>query len=247
MVEIVKAFVGKQLESGNFSLAIAGAIVVAALYSVSRTDAILDFLQRLRLRKLDALQSYAKHEQLSDRVRTRAAQELSRTIYTKITGIPGDHYFIERIDAIIEKSQGDIQSAQVRRARHFLKLISGKVVVKITMADRMERAFILTVGSFILGVGFWAFVTGMLANIPVSYRAVLILIGLGTTLFSSLIFREAQPMRIAQELHPLIEQLQSAQTPLPAPDDRSSTKAALPAGRPRKTSESQAKKSTFSP
>lgn len=212
MTEIFLAFISKQLTSGNLAVAILAALVSGALYSVTKADAVFDFFRRIHSRKQDELISYAKHEQLPEHVRTRAAQEFSRMTYAKITGIHGDHHFITKIDTLIQNSHGEIQLLDIRRARQFLKLIGGEIVVKVTRTDQAERVFILCASLFSLAVSVLTFATGMLMDIPIHQHAIFISVAVGTYLAALLMLREAQPVRIARKLEPLLERLQRGQS-----------------------------------
>ncbi|WP_299182600.1 hypothetical protein [uncultured Neptuniibacter sp.] len=110
---ILSAFFG---ESSWQVLALA---FVFGLFAVLRN--LSEFAWKQKERKVSHIKTALEIENLSDEVRFVLVEDMNRTLFMNVTGIPGDRYTRQIYAELLEKSEGDLTINQLRRASNFLE------------------------------------------------------------------------------------------------------------------------------
>lgn len=137
--------VAKYLEDGNWlALSILSIFVAIPLFRAVR-GAYVEY----REGKINDLKSALEIEGLSDDVRFVVQESLNRTYFYRATGLSGDPYLRTKVKKFLESTQGDVSIFGVWRAREYIDVVGGKLVVQFSWYDRLSY-YLLVISGFLL-------------------------------------------------------------------------------------------------
>src|SRR5476649_115683 len=84
------------------------------------------------------------------------AEQLNYVIYRKLRRIPADKFIRERVNFLVEQSNGEIQYFQISRAWKYVKLRDKKLIVEITYGDKIVNIFERIFGVIFLIMACWS-------------------------------------------------------------------------------------------
>lgn len=90
--------------------------------------------------------------ELDASTREALVEQLNYVVYRKIKRLPADKFTRERVNFLLEKSNGEIQDFQISRAWKYIKLRNKKLVVEITKIDKIVNIIESVFGVLFLAV-----------------------------------------------------------------------------------------------
>ncbi|WP_415885661.1 hypothetical protein ACMXYO_13750 [Neptuniibacter sp. QD37_6] len=98
---------------------------------------IADFAWSQKDRRITHLKNALEIDQLSEDVKFVLTEDINRSLFMKVTGIPTDQYTRQVYVDLLKKSEGDLTINQLRRGSQFLSFEDKK----ITVSNSSDRKF----------------------------------------------------------------------------------------------------------
>lgn len=208
----------KGLESGNWGIVFA----VVAVALVVNLRPILEFLERRESRREEFVKEAIKIDAVAGAVRSFLEEELNYLLFKKVTGIPANRVFRDKLKDIVDRSAGEIQTFQLARARNHLEMKNGRLRVVVRTIHKIEWYFnwASAIAMALFALGFFM-LPSAIKGVTLQQLAVLMSLGVVFFFFALFLVSQTIPLSVARKLEPIITSLES-----PAEDDGSSQRVA---------------------
>lgn len=201
----------KSIESGNWLTVIVIAVVIVALRVNLR--GILEFLERNGTKRERYIKEMLKIKAINSVTRAFLVEEINYITFRKITGISADKINREKVDGLVDRSNGELPAFRIARAWKYIKMRDRKLVVEITSWDKVENYFNRVSAGVMMIFAMWCFVLLIDHKDATAYQAAsLVIVGVMAFLAAMFLVWQNIPMSIAKKIEPLIVRLQTETT-----------------------------------
>jgi hypothetical protein len=134
-------------------------LVVTCIVGIKLKE-IIDVLEWHRTKKEMYVEKMLKIPELDASTREALVEQLNYVVYRKLKRISADKFTRERVNFLMEQSNGEIKDFQIYRAWKYVILRDKKLLVEITAGHRIANILERVLGVVFLTMAYWSlFVT----------------------------------------------------------------------------------------
>lgn len=184
-----------------------GAFITTIVFAFN-VKGIIEFLDWHRTKQEKYLKDMLTVSDLDPPTKEALVDHLNYVIYRKIARLAVDKFTREKIQALVNKSKGELQDFQVSRAWKYIERENGRLSVRISTADKWEDGvtrFFALIFLLMAGLGVFACLN---TKSPGPERLALLCIGFMFFCGATFFVWQSIPMSVAKKIAPVLAKLQ---------------------------------------